>query len=286
MERTLKKEEDLAAELIAILSEWINLSRLIEEYKDLWHHTLSGTLFVYVWRSYGWIIYEILSGHYLEALKDMRFLFEGAFLSLHFDYHIDKKLYEVTECFGDIILKREILKLIEDLREIGKRLLSDDQNEVEDAQKRIEEEVREIIEGEFDLTGEEKRKIFQVILQNSRQPELYWSVSRIIREFCREFNIEKKVSKFLLATWSELSDYTHFSSKFLDVIVNRPDLLFINDFDEKLFKKCVNLVFTIFDAICAVLIIHFPKIEGEIREILKWWKENLNRTFILTENIF
>jgi len=89
-----------------------------------------------------------------------------------------------------------------------------------------------------------------------------------------------------LATWSELSDYTHFSSKFLDVIVNRPNLLFINDFDEKLFKKCVNLVFTIFDAICAVLIIHFPKIGDEIREILKWWKENLNRTFILTENIF
>lgn len=91
IDETFKREKDLAAELVALLSDWIDLSKLIEKYKDLWHHTLSGTLFVYVWRCYGWIIYEILSGQYLEALKDMRFLFEGTFLSLHFDYYIDKK---------------------------------------------------------------------------------------------------------------------------------------------------------------------------------------------------
>lgn len=285
IDETFKREKDLAAELVALLSDWIDLSKLlIEKYKDLWHHTLSGTLFVYVWRGYGWIIYEILSGHYLEALKDMRFLFEGTFLSLHFDYYIDKKVYEISKCFGAITLKGEILKLIEDLREIGRRLLSDDQNEVEEAQKRIEKKVKEFVE-KSSLSDEEKREYFELYSKVLCQPELYWSVSKIIREFCKEFNIKRKQTDFLLAVWSELSGYTHFSSKFLDMIIRRPDFLFVNDFDEELLKKCVSFIFTVFDVLCAVLAVHFPKIRDEVKKISKRWKENSNRTFELSEAV-
>ena len=66
----------------------------MNKYRDEWHHNLSGILFVYIWRGYGWIVYEILSGHYLEAIRDMRYLFEGAFLSIHLDDLIDRKTLE------------------------------------------------------------------------------------------------------------------------------------------------------------------------------------------------
>jgi hypothetical protein len=56
----IEKERILVGELVSLLSNWIDLSELISKYRGEWHHNLSGVLFVYVWRGYGWIIYEIL----------------------------------------------------------------------------------------------------------------------------------------------------------------------------------------------------------------------------------
>lgn len=109
VEESFKKEKELATSLLELLNNWIDLSDLLKLYKDEWFHTLSGSLFVYLWRSYGWIIYEILSGHYFEALKDLRFLFEGAILSLHFEYFIDKKIYEKCKRYGRLGLRLKSL---------------------------------------------------------------------------------------------------------------------------------------------------------------------------------
>jgi len=77
---SFRREEKRATSLFELISNWIDLSDVIEKYKDVWYQTLSGNLFVYLWRGFGWITYEIVSSHYFEALKDMRFLFEGGFL--------------------------------------------------------------------------------------------------------------------------------------------------------------------------------------------------------------
>ncbi|AIG98429.1 hypothetical protein AFULGI_00016700 [Archaeoglobus fulgidus DSM 8774] len=281
---TFKREGELATSLFELLSNWIDLSNLIKEYKDEWYHTLSGNLFVYLWRGYGWIIYEVLSGHYFEALKDMRFLFEGALLSLHFEHFIDKKIYEKCGSFGGIGLKTEILELVESLREVGKGLLSEDTNKVRKAKRNIRKKVKKFIENSS-LSDEEKREYIELYSEILCQPELYWSVGKIIRESGRAFNLDKRQVEVLEKVWSELSSFTHFSSKFFGTILRRPELLLVNDFDEVLFKKCVNLQFLTFDVLCAVLAVHFPKVRVKLWNVLRWWEENANRRFEITEGV-
>lgn len=278
VEESFKKEKELATSLLELLNNWIDLSDLLKLYKDEWFHTLSGALFVYLWRSYGWIIYEILSGHYFEALKDLRFLFEGAILSLHFEYFIDKKIYEKCKCYGGIGLKVEILELVEDFRRI---CFSTKDLSKEKYQKSIKKKVRKMIESSS-LRAKEKEKYIKLYSEILSQPELYWGVGKIIKEFGKEFNLEVGI---LEKAWSELSGFTHFSSKFLDTILRKPTILWVNDFDEELFKKCVDLQFLTFDLLCAVLAIHFPEIREKIKKILDWWKRNANREFKLVEGV-
>lgn len=278
VEESFKKEKELATSLLELLNNWIDLSDLLKLYKDEWFHTLSGALFVYLWRSYGWIIYEILSGHYFEALKDLRFLFEGAILSLHFEYFIDKKIYEKCKRYGEIGLKVEILELVEDFRRI---CFSTKDLSKEKYQKSIKKKVRKMIESSS-LRAKEKEEYIELYSEILSQPELYWGVGKIIKEFGKEFNLEVGI---LEKAWSELSGFTHFSSKFLDTILRKPTILWVNDFDEELFKKCVDLQFLTFDLLCAVLAIHFPEIREKIKKILDWWKRNANREFKLVEGV-
>ena len=278
VEESFKKEKELATSLLELLNNWIDLSDLLKLYKDEWFHTLSGSLFVYLWRSYGWIIYEILSGHYFEALKDLRFLFEGAILSLHFEYFIDKKIYEKCKRYGEIGLKVEILELVEDFRRI---CFSTKDLSKEKYQKSIKKKVRKMIESSS-LRAKEKEEYIELYSEILSQPELYWGVGKIIKEFGKEFNLEVGI---LEKAWSELSGFTHFSSKFLDTILRKPTILWVNDFDEELFKKCVDLQFLTFDLLCAVLAIHFPEIREKIKKILDWWKRNADREFKLIEGV-
>lgn len=277
---TFRREEELATSLFEILNSWIDLSNLIKEYKDEWFHTLSGNLFVYLWRGYGWIIYEILSGHYFEALKDLRFLFEGAILSLHFEYFIDKKIYERYGHYGEIGLKVKILELVENFRRI---CFSTKNLNEEKYQKSIKRKVRKMIESSS-LPEEEKKEYIELYSEILCQPELYWGVGKIIKEFGKEFNLGEHVGT-LEEAWSELSAFTHFSSKFFDTILRSPEILLINNFDEELFKKCVDIQFLTFDLLCAVLVIHFPKIKKKIKEILDWWERNAKRRFEITGKI-
>ncbi len=278
VEESFKKEKELATSLLELLNNWIDLSDLLKLYKDEWFHTLSGSLFVYLWRSYGWIIYEILSGHYFEALKDLRFLFEGAILSLHFEYFIDKKIYEKCKRYGEIGLKVEILELVEDFRRI---CFSTKDLSKEKYQKSIKKKVRKMIESSS-LRAKEKEEYIELYSEILSQPELYWGVGKIIKEFGKEFNLEVGI---LEKAWSELSGFTHFSSKFLDTILRKPTILWVNDFDEELFKKCVDLQFLTFDLLCTVLAIHFPEIREKIKKILDWWKRNADREFKLIEGV-
>lgn len=216
----------------------------MSKYRDKWHHNLSGILFEYIWRSYGWIIYEILSGHYLEALRDMRFLFEGAFLSIHLDYFIDKKIFENFRALGAIGLKGEIWKLKEDLRSQGSKLLSNKPEERERAMRSIRKKVQNYFE-RLNVSDEKRKEYEKLFTEILSQPELYWSIPQIIKEFCRSFNTDETWINRLKAIWSELSYYTHFSPKFVEIILKEPGFLFVNDFDKELFKKCGTILYSL-----------------------------------------
>ncbi len=235
-------------------------------------------------RGYGWIIYEILSGHYLEALRDMRFLFEGAFLSIHLDYLIDRKVFEKFRALGTIGLKGEIWKLREDLRVQGSKLSSDKQEEIERARRSIRKKVRNYLE-KLSLPNEKRKEYEELYIEILSQPELYWSISKIIKEFCRKFSIDTTQINRLKAIWDELSRYTHFSSEFIEIILGDPYFLFVSDFNRELFKKCVELAFSVFDVLCAIIAIYYPDVRKVIKDVLVWWDKNSSRTFRLTSAI-
>ena len=104
--------------LFEILNNWIDATALFKEY-ELRNiiRSVSGVIFIYLWRAGNWILYEILTGHYFEAIRDIRFLFEGSLLALHYDYFIDKKVYNKLKALPTFDLKAEIVELIEALRE-------------------------------------------------------------------------------------------------------------------------------------------------------------------------
>ena len=81
------------------------------------------------------------------------------------------------------------------------------------------------------LRAKEKEEYIELYSEILSQPELYWGVGKIIKEFGKEFNLEVGI---LEKAWSELSGFTHFSSKFLDIILRKPTILWVNDFDEEL----------------------------------------------------
>ena len=113
---TYVKSEKEVSGLFELLSSWIDVD-LFKKYKlKEMAHSVQGVLFSYFWREASWIIYEIITGHYLEALRDLRFLFEGSLLALHYDCLIDNRLYEKWGYLGRFDLKAEIVELAEKLR--------------------------------------------------------------------------------------------------------------------------------------------------------------------------
>ena len=92
--------------LFEILNSWIDAADLFKEYGlERIIHSISSVFFIYLWRLGNWIAYEILTGHYFEALRDVRFLFEGSILALYYGYLIDRKIYEKRGSFAALSLK-------------------------------------------------------------------------------------------------------------------------------------------------------------------------------------
>ncbi|MEM3448173.1 MAG: hypothetical protein QXP38_04740 [Nitrososphaerota archaeon] len=280
IEETFQKSEDRAKILFEILDNWIDATELFKEYKlEEIIHTIPGVIFIYSWRAGNWIIYEILTGHYFEALRDIRFLFESSLLALHYDYFIDRKISEKWGSFAKIDLKAEIVELAEKLR--GELLKEDD---MQKNLRLIRKHVQEFV-NKSKLTEEEKRKYIELYCEILMQPELYWSISRIIKEYSKEFELGD-YEKLLKGTWSRLSSYTHFSRMFFNLLLERPEEIWIEYYNEELLTECCELYITTTDLFLSTLVISFPKLRDTVNnEIVNWWKENLNIELGITRKI-
>lgn len=268
-----------------ILDNWIDLTDILKIYREELPHTVSGLIYAHSWRYVGWIIYEVLTQHYFEAIRDMRFLFEGSLLSLHYEYFIDKKVFEKWSGYGKIGLKAEVIELKEDLenKRVGRMLASRKVKDKERASKLIKERLENLI-NRSGLSEKEKKEYFELYYEILSQSELYWNIPTIIRKFTKEWKLNK-YKESLIFTWKELCEYTHFSRRFLDTIIEKPEMLWVEQFDKDLLNKCCNLCFTTMDLSYSVLVIHFPKIKEKIEEILRWWDDNMEKSFDLTKEV-
>lgn len=276
---TVVKSQKEAETLIWILDSWIASAEIFKTYRleDVIHN-IQGVLFSYFWRAASWIIYEILTGHYFEALRDLRFLFEGVLLSLHYDYLIDGKVFEKIGQYATFDLKAEVVELAEELREGIRRR---DEESIGEIRPLVRKKVEAFV-ARSNLTEEEKRSYIELYSEVLSQPEIYWSVYKIISQFTKEWNLKEFEDK-LKTAWSQLCLYSHFSKKFLNFILRKPENVWIEQYEEELLKKCCNLFITTFDLLLSMILISFPRIRAQVEKILARWKNQLTIELEMTE---
>jgi len=271
--------------LIGILNNWIDAAKLFKEYKtEEIIHNVQGIFFSYFWRGSCWIIYEALTGHYFEAFRDLRFMFEGSLQALMYDYLIEREILEKFGFYVKFDVKVEIIELAEELRE-KIRQLGDGYV--------THEKLRDITRGKVEdfvrskgvrLDEEERKKYIEVYSEVLAQPELYYSVPKHITEFVRECGLEEFEEK-LKKAWAELCLYTHFSRKFFKWIMKRPQEIWVEEYNEELLKKFCELYIIVNDLLFSTLLLGYPKLREVVSDIVKWWMENFSIKLEMTEKM-
>lgn len=74
-------------------------------------HSFLGILRNYLWKLTNWISYEILSGKYFEAIRNIRFLFEWSILGMAMEDAIEETIFKKYEGLSEMGLKLDIIKI-------------------------------------------------------------------------------------------------------------------------------------------------------------------------------
>ncbi|MBC7327337.1 hypothetical protein H5T87_04385 [bacterium] len=213
----------------------------IEEEQIL--HSLSGLLRLHLWKVVNWIGYEIIHGKYFEAMRDLRFLFEGSIYSVIVEDAIESRIFGKYDQLSDIGLKSDIISLWEKLIE---------QSACSKGRKKrkemIKEKVREFFSSESsenirEMSEEEKQNYIEDYIEILSDERLWYSTLKLIKEviklFEEEFNIKvsRKKEEEFIGIWKALCDYTHYPGRFLEEIIKDPDYVWMEKFNANLFKK-------------------------------------------------
>lgn len=265
--------------LFEFINNWIDLvpaekTRFLEA-----TNSLSGIILLNSWKLINWISFEVLCGKYFEALRNLRFIFEACIHAVVIEDLIESKIWRKWGSLSSIGLKTEIFKLWETCRSGG----------VYDKKRKNvrRDKVREIVE-EFirdsDIPSEEKAEYAKVYVEILSQPEFYMPTESMVRKCCKLLGIEEE-GQSLKDLWHELSRYQHFSYPYLEITLRRPEFVFLEEFDEEMFKLTLGLYHRTLDFLYAVLAWRFVHLRKEIVEVCTWWRKNLNRLFTLTEKV-
>ncbi|TDA37645.1 MAG: hypothetical protein DSO07_12350 [Thermoproteota archaeon] len=275
-EETYKKFPEETAIIIEIINNWIDIiPRKEEDYED-YIHSFQGVLLFYLWKISNWIGYEILNGKYFEALRNCRFLFEASILSIIMEDAIESKVYEKWKSLSHFGLKCEILRLWEELRD--KHIYKE-----EDKTDVIRKLVEEYLE-RSNLPEEEKKEYIEVYCSILSDERLGYNIPKMIEESKEFLPIEDK-EKSLKDTWRALNKYAHFTYTFCDKVLERPDLVFIESMDEKLFKECFDIYFNTIDLFYCILCWRFQRVKEKMKEVIDWWNKNFSLRLELTEKM-
>ena len=279
-ETYLKSKQEVLV-LFEMLRSWVNVN-LFSKYgsKEI-IHSVQGVLFSYFWRATGWIIYEIITGHYFEALRDLRFMFEGSLLALHYDCLIDNRLYERWGYLGKFDLKAEIVELAERLRE---KLRTFRKGSLEELNDIVRDKVEAFV-NESNVSQQEKEWYIETYTDILSQPMFYWSIPKIISEFVKEWGLEEYEDD-LKRAWAVLSLYTHFSRKFFEwVLHTKPLEVFIEDYNEHLFKICYSIFITTIDIFLSTLLVRYQKLQDIIKQLISDWETRLSVNLNITKKM-
>ena len=276
-EETCRKFPKETEMLVEFIDNWIELLPRSEQLSHEAINSLSGVLLFYLWKLSNWITYEILSGKYFEAIRNLRFLFEGSIYAVVIEDAIERKVYEKWGTLSRISLKTEIFKLWDECKQ--KHVKAGKSIDI----NKVGKIVASFINKHADLPEHEKKEYLEVYTQILSDERLYLPVSKMIDEALKLLGLNETFGDKLREVWRELSSHLHFSYAFLEIILESLELLSLEVINPELFKKSVNLYFATLDLYYATLAWRFPTLREAIKGVVKWWKENFGKTFSLTE---
>jgi len=284
IEETLAKRPEKVADMYAVLSDWIDLRIALSGLdKNVYLNMLSLTHFEHFWRTYWWIFFEILSGAYFEALRDLRFVFESALRTVHYDFYIDSIVLEKHDRLSHLSFKVFMLDIIE--RFMNRIRAKYEDLHDEELRREAEEFVEEILDELKSVEGD-LEEVKAVTCEILSQEDLYVGTSKLIDLICREMNLGKKVKRYLMSIWGELSSYVHFSSRFVRRVLESDMQLVMLCFDEELFDFCTKMALRVFDVVCGAIVLLFHKKCGEAVKGVIDRRKKADTEMVFTEAIF
>lgn len=117
---TCEKYREKTWMLFEFINNWIDLVPRHEEVSKQAIHSLSGIILLHSWKLTNWITYEILCGKYFEAIRNLRFIFEGTVYAVIIEDAIESRVSEKRGGLSEVGLKKEIFELWEMCK--GKRV--------------------------------------------------------------------------------------------------------------------------------------------------------------------
>ena len=285
-EETFKEAEKQAKILNEFIHDW---TRLISGEKGIFEqqiNSLPGVIFLHSFKLISWISYEILSAMYFEALRDLRFVFEGSVYGVIYEDAIEKEVFDqLGKRLSSIELKEEIIELLEICR--NKKVYQ--KRKVDKVDK---EKIRKIVNEYFSqenirpLVPKERKKYQNVYIKILSDERFYLPMREQLKECKKHLNLEDEDINELIEVWRKLSRYSHFSYPYLDFIIRNPRSLFIEMFNKNFLNESLSLCSKCLDFFYLVFAWRFrriKKLKNKILQTIKWWKINYPDSFPLTQ---
>jgi hypothetical protein len=264
--------------LFEFVDNWPDFAKLLNQRLPEISNSLSGIILVNSWRLTNWISFDILSGKYFEAIRNLRFIFEGSVYAVVVEEAIEDRVFERWETLSKLGLKAEIFELWEQCKR--RRVFRKGEVDTERAKAIVTQYVTTRIDPTKKPKETEYIQIYTEILCDKR---LYLPTSKMI-EHCAEFlRLDEADTKNLRHLWHTLSGYQHFSYPYLQAVLDDPESCLMEKLNDGLLRRSLNFYFETLDFFYAVLAWRFEYLRKEIREMCEWWRTNFNGAFAMTE---
>jgi hypothetical protein len=275
---TCKKHPRETEMLFELVDNWPDFIKFFKENDLEIGNSLSGIILLSSWRLTNWITIDIVSGRYFEAIRNLRFVFEGSIYAVLVEDMIEATVFERWEKLSRLDLKVEIFELWEECRR--RRVYEKAKVHAEKVNRIVRDYVTTRIDASKRDRIEEYIGIYTEILCDER---LYLSTARMLQPCAGFLRLEDSDVAELRMLWSELSRYQHFSYPYLKAVVDDPEQVLVEKLNDDLLKQSLSFYFDALDFFYAVLAWRFQYLRKQIKEMCDWWSKNFHRTFEMTE---
>ena len=264
--------------LFEFVDNWPDFAKLLNQRLAEISNSLSGIILVNSWRLTNWISFDILSGKYFEAIRNLRFIFEGSVYAVILEDTIEATVFQRWKKLSALDMKAEIFELWEKCRQ--KRVREKGKVDGEKVKQVVTDYVATRIDASKKAREQEYIGIYTEILCDER---LYLSIDKMLRKCAGFLGLDDSDVDKLQKLWHELSRYQHFSYPYLKAVLDDPESCLMEKLSGDLLQRSSAFYFDALDFFYAVLAWRFEYLRKAIREMCEWWRTNFNRTFVMTE---